>query len=363
MATLMPCDGGFLSVRVKPSSRFFAVARSLYADLVALEQQIEGHDPRRRKESIEASRIFLQQRLTDAGYADYTAFMREAILAEVRSRRHILDSQSAAASANSFKDCNTSMHTILDSCFALDVFLARLVGKLDQYGDLNEQLADKARFVSDLAADVGLFSMNALIAATHMQGLGITLRAVAGLIQTQSATSNPVFQGLTDDVAAAVDELAGMFFPIAVTTLLAEMMMSFVRELIDAKQGLLPTSSDLGALAQCLVGGVEQLDGSLNGLAARLRGLGQQVASLKADLKIMRALELQGRIETARVTQAGAVEALFRTMAGQIETASREMDDLLRRSTFSFAEELAGAQVSHQHVQAIRQHVAALAAI
>ena len=244
----------------------------------------------------------------------------------------------------------------------LDTFLDRLVGKLDQYGALNEQLAEKARFVADLAADVGLFSMNALIAATHMQGLGVTLRAVAGLIQSQSATSSPVFQRLTDDVASAVDRLAGMFFPIAATTLQAEMMMDFVRELLDGRHDILPSASDFGALASCLVDGVEHLDSALNGLDTHLRGLGQQVASLKADLKIMRALELQGRIETARVTEAAGVEALFRTMAGQIATASREMDDLLRRSTFSFAEELAGAQVSHQHVQAIRQHIAAIAA-
>ena len=333
MAMITPCEGGYLSVRLKPSTPHFDTARELSLELLALEQKTEGHDPRRRSEAIEASRLLLQQRLHDAGYADYTAFMREALLAEVRARTLLL-ARGRHGTAAVPADADGDMRVILAASAALSTFLERLVGKLDQYGALNEQLAAKARFVSDLAADVGLFSMNALVAATHMREVGVTLRAVAGLIQTQSATSRPVFQSLTDDVAAAVEKLAGMFFPIAATSLQADMLTTFVAELLEVPEGLRATAADFGALAACLADGIDHLDGALNGLNMHLSGLGAQVAGLKADLKIMRALELQGRIEMARVNEAGGVESLFRTMAGQIETASHEMDDLLRSSTF-----------------------------
>ncbi len=133
MAMITPCEGGYLSVRLKPSTQHFDMARELSLELLTLEQKTEGHDPRRRSEAIEASRLLLQQRLHDAGYADYTAFMREALLAEVRARTLLL-ARGRHGTAAVPADADGDMRVILAASAALSTFLERLVGKLMDYG-------------------------------------------------------------------------------------------------------------------------------------------------------------------------------------------------------------------------------------
>ena len=55
LASVMPITGGYLSVRLAPGGEHFAIAKSIYGELVALEREIEGDDVRQRKPSIEAS--------------------------------------------------------------------------------------------------------------------------------------------------------------------------------------------------------------------------------------------------------------------------------------------------------------------
>ena len=86
MACIVPCTGGYLSIRIKPSSPLFATAQAVYAALLALERETEGGDPHRREQAMEASRVVLADRLQAAGFSSYTAFMCAALLAEVRQR-------------------------------------------------------------------------------------------------------------------------------------------------------------------------------------------------------------------------------------------------------------------------------------
>ena len=87
----------------------------------------------------------------------------------------------------------------------------------------------------------------------------------------------------------------------------------------------------------------------------------QHVEGLKGGLNIMRALELQGRVEAARLTDAAAVVSLFDTMAEQVDSAYREMDELLRINTFSFDEDRLRAQQSHEQGAVLRRMLAAFA--
>ena len=101
----------------------------------------------------------------------------------------------------------------------------------------------------DLAEDVGLFAMNAFIdVATRMDEGATALGAVAGLMQSESAATGPVFQALVGEVESTVDLVAGLFYPIAATKLQAEMLNVFLHELLDEVTAK-ATMDDLGALA------------------------------------------------------------------------------------------------------------------
>ncbi|KQB13798.1 PAS domain-containing protein [Rhodobacter capsulatus] len=77
-AVILPMEGGYLSVRLKPSTPLFDKVQTLYADLCARERG-EGLDP-------EASARMLWQAVTEAGFTSYTTFMASALGQELASR-------------------------------------------------------------------------------------------------------------------------------------------------------------------------------------------------------------------------------------------------------------------------------------
>ena len=77
-AVILPMDGGFLSVRMKPSTPLFERAKQIYADLCAREQA-EKLDP-------EVSARLLWNTVTEAGFTSYTTFMASALGQELAAR-------------------------------------------------------------------------------------------------------------------------------------------------------------------------------------------------------------------------------------------------------------------------------------
>ena len=86
------------------------------------------------------------------------------------------------------------------------------------------------------------------------------------------------------------------------------------------------------------------------------------MTSLKADLKVMRALELNGHIETARVSEAQALITLFHTIAEGVRTARRELDDLAATGQLLFASDTAAASRGREHLDAMQTRFSALLA-
>src|SRR5690606_32167783 len=78
LAAAMPCEGGYFSVRLRPSSPLFEKIRAEYAALKDRERS-EGLTP-------EASSLVLLDRLKAHGFASYDAFAAFALAEEIRAR-------------------------------------------------------------------------------------------------------------------------------------------------------------------------------------------------------------------------------------------------------------------------------------
>ena len=77
-AIVTPIEGGYLSVRIKPTSPFLPLVEQEYAALLAAEQT-------RRLKPFESAQILLS-RLSELGFRDYGAFMAAALSQEIRAR-------------------------------------------------------------------------------------------------------------------------------------------------------------------------------------------------------------------------------------------------------------------------------------
>jgi aerotaxis receptor len=133
MATVVPCEGGYLSVRLKPSTPYFDVVREAYRDLRKLELELGGEREIDRKRAMAAAAQRLGEVLADAGFADYTAFMQVALAAEIASRASEMTSAPPRPAAGA-----SPLEAIGASCRAIGEFLDSVFGaRLDGYGALS----------------------------------------------------------------------------------------------------------------------------------------------------------------------------------------------------------------------------------
>ena len=80
-AIVAPCKGGYLSARIKPSSKMFEPVKALYEKLLAAERQ---------GTSVDDGAQTMLDALQGMGYVNYDAFVVDAVGAELLSECHML---------------------------------------------------------------------------------------------------------------------------------------------------------------------------------------------------------------------------------------------------------------------------------
>ncbi len=328
LATVLPIPGGYLSIRVKPTSELFKLAQAVYPELRRIEAEIEGPNGVHRKEAMDASGARLAEMLKGQGYDSYGAFMREAVLAETNAREADAQRRRLSGQMRRAPRAGGRGDEVLGGLNIVDDVLARLVLRLDDYVRLSHQLAEKAAFVRGLADDVRLFALNAIVIASKAGGRdGAAIGAVAAVLQKNADSGSVLFGELGDSIGRATDTLNRLLFPVAASRLQCEMLTHFVLEL-DLATRLIFRRDDLRLLHGSLVHEVDQLLPLLDELDSRMGTLANDVGDLRRVLGMMRALSLDGEIEAARMQDSTQFSMLFKTVRAQVETAWSELADL-----------------------------------
>ncbi len=332
MAMVTPCQGGYLSVRLKPSTPLLDTVKAVYPELRALELKLGGEREVDRKQAMLTSTERLLEILAGAGFPDYQSFMNTALAAELASRA----GQLSASAIERVQGFRTPLVSIQEACDSVAGFLDGLFGAgLDGHAKLTElsrELTTKSGFVLELAESLRLFSLNALLASTRLGDDGVVLHTVAGIMRRSSDSMRSVIGELSRDLEGADGLLGEVGFRVSVAKLQSQMASLFVAELLADEQtsemdpaGWLRRLQDVARLAGCLDDALARLRLGLERLGKHLRGVSNSVARLTHDLRVMGALESNGRIEAARTDDAAAIVLLFREIQGRIDAASTQL--------------------------------------
>lgn len=359
MAIVAPVPGGFASVRIKPSHpELLGAVSALYADLVALEHEVEAGDVRNRKASIAASQARLVERLRALGFADYEAFMRHALVAEMTSRETLLAGARAAEPATLPDGANPRVAEVHARCVAMRRFLDSLVDDVASYAETGARLAGKSAFVRELSEDMRLFSLNAMLASSRLAD-GAALSAVASLQRARFDALDPLLHALAADINDVVALLGDMGFRIAGSRIQTEMMAAFAHEHVGDERISPALAAQLELLTHALCDAVEELSAALAALDTRVKALAQRAAELDRGLQVVRALEVNGRIEAARANDTEHVRMLFTEIGGKVEAAREEIAGFAEVRRVLQRDATVERRAS-EHVTALQQVVRAL---
>ncbi len=283
---------------------------------------------------IEAVSAMLGERLAALGFDDHEIFMHTALAAELRLRHATVGGtkpfQEALDEARA-KGYHGDLRRLSDATAAVHEFLCGLFRS--NYERLNASLAEKARFVLDLADDVRLFALNAMIAADRLGEDGAALGAVAKLVSASSGDTGALTRNTADAIARAIDVLHDLEFRISTATLQSEMAVFFADELRVGREasghGIREhLDANVAIFLDCMATSIEDVVRRLEVLDHELDLLGPDLRRLGKGLDALRALEINGRIEAARIQNVGGLDALFADIAGRVERACSQVGEL-----------------------------------
>ncbi|WP_226554571.1 PAS domain-containing protein [Celeribacter naphthalenivorans] len=118
-AIISPIQGGYVSVRLKPTSKVFDSAKAAYADILKREEQ-EGLTP-------EQSAAAIRAKLQEMGFPSYGAFSSYAIAQEMHARDHAL-SRSEDSRLQSLKNLLPTLKSLDEQQQSLFASFAKIRG-------------------------------------------------------------------------------------------------------------------------------------------------------------------------------------------------------------------------------------------
>ena len=169
-------------------------------------------------------------------------------------------------------------------------------------------------------------------------------------MRARSEQATPLIRELGGDIDAASALLRDTGFRMAAAKLQTEMMDVFGHELAEAEDQQ-DVERQLALLAHSVEEAVELVCTALGTVSERLKTVARHATGLGRELKIIHALEVNGRVESARATDTEHVKTLFVQIGRQVGEAREEVEQFAR---------IAERRHDEAIVRALRQHVAAV---
>ena len=318
LATVTPSDQGFLSVRLNPSGPLLDAARDLYREVLALESRVE--EDQGKKAAIEASTALLVSRLGELGFAGYDEFMRAALRDEV-SRRPTAPRDASPDSATAIGELHDALGRLLDT-------LGSLFASLDVFEELNTQLAAKSDALQELGPSLCFLALNSQLAATRLGPEGAVLSVVSKHLGEHSKQADRLTDSLLDRLRPVCDLARAVAFDVEVAQVEAEVCEAFVVELLHGAPPAGGVGDSLRALSREVVGRCAEVMRGIERLVSETRVLRETSRGLVRQVEQMRVAQLNGRIESATLSEANSFATTFEEIEVIVTEAQRAGDEV-----------------------------------
>ena len=260
-AIVTPIEGGYLSVRIKPTSPLLAVVEREYAALLDVEKS-------RRLKPAESAQLLLS-RLGELGFRDYTAFMAAALTEEIRAR-----------------DCK----------------LERPVDKAGaQFEAVQKEAASLLELAGGVVADYAAHRyvpLNLRVQAAQLREAGATIAVIAMTYEDLAAslkTMTVEFIALAQQLFVSVNK--GLFLR-GTAKIQKEASEQFKAE---ASAGAPAPSHEIALLEQQRTSYETLAAGGLRSIVSEAQRFGQLCIDMKRAASALETARIMGKVESARL--------------------------------------------------------------
>ncbi len=305
-ALVTPVDGGYLSVRLRPSSEFFGIIENLYPALAEQE--------RRENLSPEDSAKLLLSKLNELGFDNYAAFMTAALGKELMSRDNHLGSNEDG-----------------------------VILRFDQLLKVTQSLLREAENIAAAYKASEIVPTNFRILASQLGDDGAAIGVISDNYSLLSKDMHTLVEGFIASAQSVVDAINTSYFLVCTARVQREVLDFFGQEQTETHQSVREREMDLLRRQQAEY--VAKAQDSLSDISIKCNGFRRtclDLDRLATGLEVMRVVgkvecsnylgvkdrvdDLLNKLETYQRTVTGALRTLTHT-----NTLIQQETDILRK--------------------------------
>lgn len=322
MALAFPCEGGYLSVRLKPGSDLFKKVKDIYKTVLDHEKKQEGAID--KMAAMRSGHDLLMSELDNHGFSSYDEFMWSALQSEMENR------ESNLASTDKVRHTDDS---IPQELIEMEKILRELVLALGQLRQIHTSLVGHSDYILKLSRSVLLLSKNAQISSSKLDQQDRSLSVVAEKMGEQSMDGETHLIEMQKNIFELSELIGGLNFNIISSKLQAEMTTSFLVEINEANETssdqLIPQSKALRLLYDSFIPKIDEISSDLGKLPEALKQLLTGVREIERFLLVLRFIHIKGKVEIARMNdESNSFSNTFQELIDEVNSAEQRLDKL-----------------------------------
>lgn len=323
-AMAFPLQDGYLSVRLKPTSSLFSLAKQLYQKIIYMEDNGSTMD-----QGITAAEEILRQ----SGYTSYESFMMTALLQELISRDSLMQiSTETTAVIRAEKKVKPS--TLLDLSIGCTLAARESFSKMRR---LSEKLQDLIGFSKDISAicqKVKFVTLNLTVSSAKLGELGRPLVAVSGNLEKLTSEISDSSSHLQETFEKYEKTVLEMHVNLATARFQIEMMNQLANEVCQSCEQCTRLTDDstlnfrfnCRLLSDLITRTLVSVGSTSSNLLSVTKDLLSSIHALSKTVNGMRVIHVVGKIEVARTP--GALKDDFPEMEGLTENLKDALETL-----------------------------------
>tara|TARA_R100000908_G_scaffold35437_1_gene16223 strand:- start:47882 stop:49267 length:1386 start_codon:yes stop_codon:yes gene_type:complete len=322
MALAFPCKGGYLSIRLKPSSPLFHKVKDIYASTLAHEKEAEKLTGKRK--AMLSGKESLLTSLQKEGFADYQEFMWNALQAEMSHR----EQQIQSLMVTSRKEVD-----VPPALLELETVLSELVLSLEKLKTLHGGLMSHSDYILNLARSILLLSLNAQIGSAKLDGEDLSLSVVAEKMGEQSVDGEEKLIRMKRSIQEFSELIGTLNFDIISSKLQVEMTIDFIKELRSKKNhefySFITPDETQELLFDAFLPNMDRIVTGLGKVSGSMQDLLSGVKTIERFLMVLRFIHITGKVEVARMNDSqNSFSTTFQELVTEIETAESHLTEL-----------------------------------
>ncbi len=314
----------YLSIRIKPTSEIFKIIPDLYKKLLEIEKE----------SGVDASYEYLLEFLKEKGFKDYDDFMKKALEEEIKSREKIVGEKEV----DIYKVRLNSQDPILQKFERMKIISDRMYAEfneafkeLEKYIELKNELQEKAEFISNLAEDIILLSLNASIESYKVKDVGVSFSVLSKEMRENTTLIERNMKKMVRTIDEITRELENNALNINYVKMQNNMIEAFANEILKSGDSSNADilKSNLLDLINLMKDYLSNINGLLKGLNKSLVKISTEINNLEMLIKRLNFIHTNGIIESAHFVDSGqGFVILFSQMSELVNSAKSQIENL-----------------------------------